>query len=143
MTQTFFADTSFLVAFYNSHDDHHQEARAFIAQLTERKVTVQFLITDYIFDETLTTILNRGGKRLAIEAARKIFSSPSISILTVDAEMFSKAYELFIGYADQDWSFTDCSSIAFLKEHFQNRPVPVATFDRHFAVAGLETVPAL
>lgn len=143
MTLTLFADTSFLVAFYNVHDDHHEQARGFIAGLMERRETSRFLITDYIFDETLTTILNRGGKRLAIEAAEKIFSSPSISIVTIDAEIFRKAYGLFTHYADQEWSFTDCSSIAFLRRHFQKRPIPVATFDHHFTAAGFQTVPVL
>jgi predicted nucleic acid-binding protein len=59
MTQTFFADTSFLIAFYNIRDDHHTVAKDFIAKLIERKENVLFHITDYIFDETLTTILNR------------------------------------------------------------------------------------
>jgi len=30
MTRTFFADTSFLVAFYNVRDDNHKTARNFI-----------------------------------------------------------------------------------------------------------------
>ncbi|MBI5427751.1 MAG: type II toxin-antitoxin system VapC family toxin [Nitrospinae bacterium] len=143
MTQTFFADTSFLVAFHNVRDDHHKQARGFIGKLSERKEAARFLITDYIFDETLTTILNRGGKRLAIEAAEKIFSSPAISIMTIDADIFSQAYNLFIHYADQEWSFIDCSSIAFPRAHFAARPISVATFDRHFVAAGFQTVPVV
>ncbi len=143
MTQTFFADTSFLVAFYNTRDDHHPQARTFIAGLSESEDPSEFLITDYIFDETLTTILNRSGKRLAIEAAKKIYSSPNIPIITISPEVFSAAYELFIRYADQEWSFTDCTSIALLREHFQKRPIPVATFDQHFRAAGFRTVPAV
>lgn len=143
MRQTFFADTSFLVAFYNSRDDHHRQARDFIADLSKRKANTGFIITDYIFDETLTTILSRGGKRLAIEAAEKIFSSSSISIMTIDPEIFGQSYDLFIRYADQEWSFTDCSSIAFLKTHLAERPISVATFDKHFVTAGFQTVPIL
>ncbi|MBI4389691.1 MAG: hypothetical protein HY580_05875 [Nitrospinae bacterium] len=56
MKQTFFADTSFLVAFYNSRDDHHRQARDFIADLSKRKANTGFIITDYIFDETLTDL---------------------------------------------------------------------------------------
>jgi predicted nucleic acid-binding protein len=143
MTRTFFADTSFLVAFYNAHDDHHREARAFIAGLIELEERAEFFITDYIFDETLTTILNRAGKLLAIGAAKKIYSSPSISIVTISPEVFSKAYELFIRYADQEWSFTDCTSISLLREHFPKRLIPVATFDQHFRAAGFQTVPMI
>jgi hypothetical protein len=143
MTDVIFADTSFLVAFYNRRDDYHQKARDFISELIDRGQNTQFLITDYIFDETLTTILNRSNKHLAIQAARKIFSSSFISIATVDPAIFSKSYELFIRYTDKEWSFTDCSSITFLREHFQNRSVQVATFDQHFAAAGFQTVPVM
>lgn len=141
MTRTFFADTSFLVAFYNVRDDNHKAARNFIADLIRKKETVRFIITDYIFDETLTTVLNRGGKQLAIEVARKIFSSPTISIATINPEIFSKAYELFIDYTDQEWSFTDCCSIAFLKEYLHSPAIHVAAFDNHFVTAGFQTVP--
>lgn len=143
MTRTFFADTSFLVAFYNTRDDHHHQARTFIDELIESEDPAEFLITDYIFDETLTTILNRSGKQLAIEAAKKIYASPNIPIMTISPEVFSKSYDLFIRYADQEWSFTDCTSIAILREHFQRRPIPVATFDQHFRAAGFRTVPAI
>ena len=143
MTQTFFTDTSFLVAFYNTRDDHHQQARTFIAGLIEFEESAEFLIIYYIFDETLTTILNRSGKRLAIDAAKKIYSSLNIPIITISPEVFSAAYELFIRYADQEWSFTDCTSIALLKEHFQKRPMQVATFDQHFRAAGFRTVPTI
>src|SRR3972149_4673998 len=108
MTRTFFADTSFIV------------------DLIRKKETVRFIITDYIFDETLTTILNRGGKQLAIEVATKIYTSPTISIATINREIFSKAYELFVGYADQEWSFTDCCSITFLKEYLHSPAIHVA-----------------
>ena len=141
MTQTFFADTSFLVAFYNIRDRHHLPARAFIAKLSERKESVHFLITDYIFDETLTTILSRGGKQLAMDAGQRIFTSTIITIQTIDEKLFRQAYEIFIRYADQEWSFTDCSSIAFLKKH--PHPISVAAFDRHFVTAGFQTFPAI
>ncbi len=29
----------------------------------------------------------------------------------------------------------------FLKRHYTNRPIPVATFDQHFAAAVFRTVP--
>jgi uncharacterized protein len=141
MTHTFFADTSFLIAFYNIRDDHHAAAKELIAKFIERKENVQFHITDYIFDETLTTILNRGGKHLALDAAKKILASPSISLHMINTEIFRNAYDIFVRYADQEWSFTDCSSIAYLKHRFKRSRIQVATFDHHFEAAGFQIVP--
>lgn len=67
-----FADTSFLVAYYNKKDDKHALARTFAQDCMIRKVPIAFLITDYIFDETVTTIMKQGGKDLAIDIAKKI-----------------------------------------------------------------------
>jgi predicted nucleic acid-binding protein len=49
-----FADTSFLVAFYNKRDKNYQEARNFIS---ESDKNIAFIISDYIFDEVLTVLL--------------------------------------------------------------------------------------
>ena len=87
--------------------------------------------------------MNRGGKQIAIQAAKKLFSSSKISIATITPDIFSETYALFVHHADQEWSFTDCSSMIFLDKHYPNRSVSVVTFDWHFAAAGFQTAPIL
>lgn len=138
MPEIIFADTSFLVAFYNKKDDKHKEARTFIQKHIDQRIPVAFVITDYIFDETVTTIMKQGGKSLAIDIAKKLYESPSIKILSINSEVFNKAYGMFIHYHDQLWSFTDCTSICFLKNLRAN--IRVAAFDSHFVAAGFDVV---
>ena len=138
MQEIVFADTSFLVAYHNKKDDKHKKARDFIQNYIEQQIPVIFIITDYIFDETVTTLMKQGGKELAIDIAEKMIESPTIIILPINSEIFNLAYAMFIGYRDQLWSFTDCTSFCFLKNY--PATIKTAAFDRHFIAAGFTIV---
>lgn len=130
-----FLDTSFLVAFYNRKDKDHLKARRFISEVKEGNI---FIISDYIFDETLTVLLVRGGKPLSIEAGRKILEDERIYLLQIDEEVFQKAWLVYRSFRDKKWSFTDCTSYVLMK----NLPVNIgASFDDHFNQFGFITVP--
>jgi len=130
-----FLDTSFLVAFYNRRDKDHLKARRFISEVKEGSI---FIISDYIFDETLTVLLVRGGKPLSIEAGRKILEDERIYLLQIDEEVFQKAWLVYRSYQDKKWSFTDCTSYVLMK----NLSVNIgASFDGHFNQFGFITVP--
>ncbi|MBW1707828.1 MAG: type II toxin-antitoxin system VapC family toxin [Deltaproteobacteria bacterium] len=130
-----FADTSFLVAFYNKKDKNHQRARSFIS---ESDKNTAFIISDYIFDEVLTVLLVRGGKSLSIEAGRKILEDERIGLLQIDEEVFQKAWLIYQGFQDKEWSFTDCISYVLMK----NLSIGTgASFDNHFNQFGFITIP--
>ena len=82
--------------------------------------------------------MKQGGKNLAIDIAKKIYESSAIKIIPVTSEIFNKAYQMFIDYQDQLWSFTDCTSICFLRTRKIN--IKVAAYDSHFQTAGLEVI---
>jgi len=130
-----FLDTSFLVAFYNKRDKNHQKARRFISKSDK---SMAFLISDYIFDEVLTVLLVRGGKSLSIEAGRKILEDERIDLFQIDEEIFQKAWMVYQGFQDKEWSFTDCASYVLMK----NLSIDTgASFDDHFNQFGFITVP--
>ena len=141
MSEIIFADISFLIAFYNKKDDKHPTARLLVQNLIHQQTSVAFIITDYIFDETLTTVMRQGGKNLAVDIARKIYESPSIKIFPIDSEIFNLSYDMFINYRDQMWSFTDCTSFCFLRRY--KDALKVAAFDRHFIAAGFHVIPEI
>ena len=130
-----FIDTSFLVAFYNKRDKNHKKARNFISEADKN---MAFIITDYIFDEVLTVLLVRGGKSLSIEAGRRILEDERIGLLQIDEEIFQKAWLIYQGFEDKEWSFTDCISYVLMK----NLSIDTgASFDDHFNQFGFITVP--
>jgi predicted nucleic acid-binding protein len=57
----------------------------------------------------------------------------------IETERFERARHLFFQYRDKDLSFTDCTSIAVMREL---KLTTVITTDRHFRQVGFEVLPA-
>ena len=130
-----FADTSFLVAYLNEEDEHHRDAREFLQERLHEYQPSEFVITDYVFDETVTVLLD-GGKALATEAAIRLLDDPTIQMAFVTEELFRDAVEIFISYADKAWSFTDCTSYVWIRSRGITFSV---AFDEHFDQFGICT----
>ena len=57
----------------------------------------------------------------------------------VDTERFEKARQLFFQHREKDFSFTDCTSFAIMREL---RLTHAITTDAHFRQAGFQMLPA-
>lgn len=135
-----FVDTSFLIARFNRGDRHHREALAFLSEQGEPGADIlDLVLSDYVFDEIVTTLLFRGGRHEAAEASgRTILESESLGMLRVEPAVFDAAWTLFQERPDKRWSFTDCTSFV-LMENLDIRQA--LTFDRTFREAGFATLP--
>ena len=123
----YFVDTSFWCALYNAKDKNHRQARL----LWERAASqpVRLFVSDYIFNETVTLVRIRIVHAHAIELAESLLHSKVVNFLEVDKVIREKAWQIFKKYADQDFSFTDCSSFVLMQMHGIKK---VLAFDRHF-----------
>jgi len=61
-----------------------------------------------------------------------------VRILDVDAATRQEAWEIFVKYADKDLSFTDCTSVAIMR---QGAIANAFTFDEHFRQLGFVMIP--
>lgn len=109
-----FIDTSALVAFFNKSDRHHLEAVAMLRMIKEQKI--KLLISDYIFDETVTTILTKVGHNVAVRVGEFIFNHKIIEIVWLTDTIKKQAWDYFKKYSDKIYSFTDCTSFVLMKE---------------------------
>ena len=66
--------------------------------------------TDYVIDETLTTIRFRLGLSAAEEWWAQIDGSSRLRTEAVDPSRAELARSIFFRYRDKDFSFTDCTS---------------------------------
>ena len=134
-------DTSFLFAYYNSEDKHHDSARNYFDNVVKPQThPLGFLLTDYIFDELITLILIRTkNKTQAIFTGNSILNSQTLKLIYLKEETISKAWTKFCGYLDKQWSFTDCTSMVFMEE---NGIEKVACFDEHFEQMGFIRLPS-
>ena len=126
-----FVDTSALVALFDRKDRNHPQAKAVLEKIrAERK---RMLITDYIFDECITTVLSAVGHQAAVMVGGFILSSKIVEITWLDESVKLKAWDFFKLHADKRFSFTDCTSFILMK---QLRVDKYFSFDSDFRQAG-------
>lgn len=128
-----FVDTSMFKALVDPQDEFHQTALTIWKKLEAKNVTL--ITSNYILDETFTLIRKRLGVSTVDEFRRYLTeSSTVVKIVRVTLTDEAAAWDWFL----KDWSelsFTDCISFAVMKRlGIKN----VATFDGHFARAGME-----
>jgi predicted nucleic acid-binding protein len=92
-------DTSFLIAYHNKRDKHHERAR---------EINVEnAAINDYIYNETLNIIFLRNNHKKAVEYGK--FLRKALNVVRVSQPIFDKSIENFEKY---NLSFTDASLAA-------------------------------
>ena len=133
-------DTSFLFAYYNSEDKHHDSARNYLDNVVKPQThPLGFLLTDYIFDELITLILIRTkNKTQAIFTGNSILNSQTLKLIYLKEETISKAWTKFCGYLDKQWSFTDCTSYILMRDAGIMKGI---SFDEHFRQFGFIVLP--
>ena len=119
-----FIDTSGFVALASKTDRNHVRAGDFYARSPGRR---PLLTSTYVANEVITLVRMRIGHAVAVEVGRSILDSRWCRMLDIDEELRESAWNLFTRYADEEFSFTDCTSFAVMKalgldEAFHIRP---------------------
>jgi hypothetical protein len=111
---TVFIDTSAFVAFFDKADEMHLEAISKIEIVKKKKL--KLLLTDFIFDETITAILKRTNHEKAVKTGEFILDNRIIEIVWLTEELQRKAWEYFKRHTDKIYSFTDCTSFLVMQK---------------------------
>ena len=120
-------DSSFIVAYYNTADNNHNKAVRIMDAL-ETNEHGNVLITDYVFDETVTVVFVR-LKSLSKTAKIGDDISRFAKMIYMEKNAFEDAWELFKNQSDTKFSFTDCSILSTMKKAAIDK---IATFDEDF-----------
>ena len=131
-----FVDTGAFIARYVRRDSHHTRARRVWTEI--EKLRNACFTSNFVLDETFTLLGRQTSYSFAAERARALLGSKALTILRPDAEDELAALDLFARFADQNVSFTDCTSFALMRRHRLSRAF---TFDRHFVAAGFQVLP--
>jgi predicted nucleic acid-binding protein len=130
------ADTSGLYAVADRKDLHHAQAAAFLKGLT---LADSLLVSNHVFDETMTIVKMRLGMQAALQLGVRLRNSRLVEMVVFSPADEQETWRVFSQYADKAWSYTDCACRVLA----QQRGIGQAfTFDRHFAQMGLEMAPA-
>jgi predicted nucleic acid-binding protein len=132
-----FVDTGGWMACADGADPAHSACTAARDGALEDGRTL--ITTDFVVDETLTLIRFRLGLTAANAWWQQIDGSARLRWERVENDRFERARNLFFQYRDKDLSFTDCTSIAVMREL---KLTTVITTDRHFHQVGFDVLPA-
>lgn len=133
--ESVFADTSFFFALAAKRDHAHGQAKTVYSRLSRSGRRV--VTTDYVIDETLTLVKMRTEAQVALALLERIEQSDTIVVEDINAARFQAAKALFRRHADHDYSFTDCTSFAVMREL---KIMEALTTDAHFVEAGFRTL---
>jgi predicted nucleic acid-binding protein len=126
-----FVDTSAWIALYYRGDTAHARARASWESL--QRQPARLLTSDYVFDETITLMRVRGGHTAAMRLGELLLRSEILEMTEVTAQIRAQAWNVFVQHDGQDFSFTDCTSFAIMRELGL---MDAFAFDDHFTQMG-------
>lgn len=100
---------------------------------------LKLFTTNFIICETLNFLRSRISLQTAIKFRNSAYSSNVLEITYITYDIEEEAFDIFKKYTDKDFSFTDCTSFATMKQLNLNAAF---TFDKHFQQIGFEILPA-
>jgi len=139
MSRRVFVDTGAWIAVAVKVDSLHRRAALAMKKLISSR---HLLVTsDFVLSETLTRIRYDAGHPSAISFLHTFDDAVmggGITLVRIDDTIFTESRRIFEGYADQDFSFVDCTSFALAK----SLGIDTAfAFDHHFSTMGFTVLP--
>ena len=134
-----FVDTWAWYALADSADLDHELAQLANEQLLAEGHT--FITTNFVLDEVATLILYKLDHTAAVRfrhTLQQLTDAGLVELVRVDEAHEAAAWEIFERYADQKFSYTDCTSFAVMRALGLTHTF---TADHHFAVMGFILVP--
>lgn len=127
-------DSSFLVAFYNPRDVHHERARGAMEHLASGLWGLA-LLPEYVFLEVVTVLAARSSHEMAVQAGVVLLGNREIEFVPC-SQVFTATFDTF---RRQDaLSFADAAIVAIA----ERRGASVLTFDTDFEpIEGLKVLP--
>ena len=132
-----FVDSGGFIGWLIDADQYREAAMSAWRHLRARKTPC--VTTDAVIVELLDYLSRHwDGKRTA-DAGAAIMNIPFLRVIETGQRDVNQALAIVARFHDQQFSFTDCLSFAVMRRMGVRRAF---TFDRHFAVAGLEMWPS-
>jgi len=130
-----YLDSSFLYALIDDGDPGHEQASSLYAEYDGG-----FVLSSYVFAETISLITKWFGKSQAMAAGQWIRRSRRTLILHPGTDEFESAWSLFVERPESGFDLVDALSFRMML----NQGLDTAfSLDRHFAQMGFTVRPAL
>jgi len=131
-----FIDINALFSFFDKKDKNHKSVSNSLKECNKKFVT-----SNFILDELITLMKVR---KISVNSYKnyveKIYSGISCQLIRISEDNEKNAWEIMQKYADHEFSFTDCTSFALMKE---NNITLACSLDRHFYEFGVQVIPEI
>ncbi len=132
MISPLFLDTSYILALVNTHDMFHLQALKLSGQVDAPLITTEAILT-----EIGNALAKPQWRELAIDTLNDLRTDEDVEAISVNQELFSKAFELYSTRMDKEWGMTDCISFIVMKDL---KLTEALTTDHHFEQAGFKAL---
>ncbi|MGA2797676.1 MAG: PIN domain-containing protein [Thermoguttaceae bacterium] len=126
-----FLDTVYAVALAATSDLLHERAVIISEQL--EKEGARLITTQAILLEIGNALSKNRYRTAAIEILSSLESDPSVEIIPLSTERYTKAFNLYKSRPDKEWGLIDCFSFVVMEELGIKEAL---TSDEHFEQAG-------
>lgn len=130
-----FLDTAYAIALANERDEYHERALRIEEDLTRRNPGV--VTTQGVLAEIGNALAAPPYRRIVTRYLEMLRQEPSVEILPVADDLFSRGFALYREREDKSWGLTDC--ISFVVMHDRGI-LDALTTDRHFEQAGFNAL---
>ena len=131
-----FVDTGAWFALADRSDQHHSQAVNIYPKLLSNYHYLK--TTNLVIAETYILMRRTIGHQAAIRFLKSIAASPRVVKIYSDSVIEEMAEDILRQYKDQDFSYTDAVSFAFMKHY---GIAQAFCFDKHFVTAGFTIIP--
>lgn len=131
--QRLFVDTSAWFAFVNRMDPDHTVVRAVLNGFEGRLTT-----SNFVFDETVSLCRYRLGFKAAERVGNVLLDRDTVDLMRISPEDEQNAWVLFRDRADQQYSFTDCTSFVLMR---RLGILHALALDEDFRIEGFDVAP--
>ncbi|MBM4464079.1 MAG: PIN domain-containing protein [Chloroflexi bacterium] len=132
--RSIFVDTSAFIACTDQADQFNEDALDLLQRLLDSRLPQ--VTTNYVLAEAYTRIRRKLGHQAAVkfgDGTRKLIAGGELQVIYADVALDQAAWEIFKKYADQNFSFVDCTSFTWLRQHPDSE---VFAFDEDFTWMG-------
>ncbi len=127
-----FIDTSFSVALASEKDEDHARA----TELSLLYEGFPMLTTDGVLLE-IGNSLARNFRQEGVEIIYSFLLSEEIEIISLNQDLFNRAFALYQTHNEKTWGLVDCVSFVVMRE---NNITGALTNDKHFQQAGFNAL---
>lgn len=126
-----FLDTSYALALSAPTDQFHARALHLATEL--ERMRARLVTTRAVLLEIGNALARQRYRAAAVSLLRALEADPSVEVIPLSEELYSRALQLYSSRPDKEWGLIDCASFVVMSE----RSITLAlTADEHFQQCG-------